>query len=505
MNIEYHTINELEWRCTEEREEHMGIVNVVCGVIGKMYTEKKVAAELESIKKASGLKEQDWNAIWESISHYPEEVQTVLEAKNEDHVRLYDKDKQDVWAILDETKQLIDKEVPELFWLDFFNTIQLYTCQPIEHIYTTERVKKWSMGDLLYCIQNFLYGAESNRDIQLDTQVIFNYFENLIDETDKNVRIAQKGKDGEDYVGEVLRQYGENFHFLENIVIPAYEESGKTSETDVYVVNSKGIFVCEVKNYGDSGQILYMPDKGEWQILNAHGRLIANKPSAFEQNERHCNATRSFLKDHLGIEVPIYSVVIIANNGVQIQNENPNEHIVIRAQQIRKLVECCHDAIDEETQKKIIETFEENKLDANDFPVQINADKARYLQKLVKEYIPYLKENVKMAKAYEKEENKLKKITWAVIIALIILTMMPLVKEGEGLVILLGIMAWLEGYIANTKLSTAFAIAAIILLPIWILTLNNVVAAIGLVSMILSFWLTDKHDKKEQERENNQN
>ena len=83
--------------------------------------------------------------------------------------------------------------------------------------------------------------------------------------------------------------------------------------------------------------------------------------------------------------------------------------------------------------------------------------------------------------------------------------MMPLVKEGEGLVILLGIMAWLEGYIANTKLSTAFAIAAIILLPIWILTLNNVVAAIGLVSMILSFWLTDKHDKKEQERENNQN
>ena len=157
MNIEYHTINELEWRCTEEREEHMGIVNVVCSVIGKMYTEKKVAAELESIKKASGLKEQDWNAIWESISHYPEEVQTVLEAKNEDHVRLYDKDKQDVWAILDETKQLIDKEVPELFWLDFFNTIQLYTCQPIEHIYTTERVKKWSMGDLRYCIHNFLY------------------------------------------------------------------------------------------------------------------------------------------------------------------------------------------------------------------------------------------------------------------------------------------------------------------------------------------------------------
>lgn len=169
MNIEYPVIKELEWRCTEEREEHMGIVNVVCSVINKLYTQKKAAAEFESIKKASGLKEQDWNAIWESISGYPEEVQTVLEAKNEDHVRLYDKDKQDVWAIQDETKQLIEKEVPELFWIDFFKTIQLYTCQPMEVIFTTEKSKKLPMGDLLYDIRNFLYGAESNRDIQLDT------------------------------------------------------------------------------------------------------------------------------------------------------------------------------------------------------------------------------------------------------------------------------------------------------------------------------------------------
>ena len=477
----------------------MGIVDAIGTGVRKLYTERKAIEDFNQIKKESGLNEQDWNARWETVSGYPVEVQTVLEAKNEDHVKLYDKDKEDVWAIQGETKQLLNEEVPEIFWIDFFKTIQLFTCQPIEVIFQTKKPKKIPMDRLLYDIRNFLYGAESNRDIQLDTQIIFNNFENLIDDTDKHVRIAQKGKDGEDYVGQVLRQYGNKFHFLENIVIPAYEETGDTSETDVYIVNSKGIFVCEVKNYGDSGQVLYMPDNGEWKLFNEHRRLIANKPSAFVQNERHCNATRSFIKDHLGIEVPIYSVIIIANNNVQIENENPNEHIVIRAPQIRELVECCNDAIDEETQKKIVETFEENKLDPNDFPVKINADRARYLQKWVKEYIPYLKENVKMANAYEKRVSTQNKITWAITIVLAIMTMIPLVLEGEGLVILFGILAWGAGFVANTKLSTVFAIAAIILLPVWIITFKPALGALGIACIFISFLLIDRADKRNQE------
>lgn len=481
----------------------MGIVDAIGNAVDALYMHKKEFAEFQRIKSESGLMNQDWNVIWESISRYPVEVQTVLEAKNEDHVNLYDQDVRDVLDIQEETKQLLNDEVPDLFWIDFFRTIQLHTCDPIVTIFETEKSKHIDMNNLLYGIQNFLYGGESGRDIQLDTQILFNNFENLYDDSIKNVRIAQKGKTGEDYVGNVLRQCGGNFHFLENIVIPAYEESGNTSETDVYIINRKGIFVCEVKNYGDAGQTLYMPNVGEWQLLNAQGRVIANKPSAFVQNERHCNATKSFIKEHLGIEVPIYSVIIIANDYVKIQNENPYEHVVIKAPQIGELVQHGNDAIDDETQKKIVETFEEHKLDANDFPVKINADRARYLQSLVKNYIPYLKANEKMAHAFEKGVKKRNKIAWGITIVLAILGMMPLVKEGEWLVVLIGLFAWGGAYYANTKISAAFSIAAVILLPIWIITLMPQIGALGLVCMGLGYWLTDKEDKKRKENNGN--
>lgn len=122
-----------------------------------------------------------------------------------------------------------------------------------------------------------LYGDISEVDINIEAQAIYNSFLTLREESEKNVRIAQKGKSGEDYVSRILNQYRNKFFILENIVIPAYEEKGNTSETDVYIISSKGIFVCEVKNYGSSGQTLYIPEHGDWKILNSSGQFLANK------------------------------------------------------------------------------------------------------------------------------------------------------------------------------------------------------------------------------------
>lgn len=451
----------------------MGIEYLVEDIVNTLYTNKKNAKEFERIKQESGVQEKDWNLFLASISEYPEDAKTVLEAKNEDHVKLYDKDKQELLDIKNETMQLLKQEIPEIYG-------------------DTPKYRIFSINGSLSDIRKYLYGAESDRDIQSDVQIIFSNFDILLEETDKNVKRTQKGKNGEDYVGDVLRQYGDKFHFLENIVIPAYDAERKTSETDVYIVNSKGIFVCEVKNYGNVGQTLYMPEIGEWQLVNEYGRLLANKPSAFVQNHGHCNATRSFIGEHLGIEVPIYSVIIIANNDVQIQNANPNKHIVIRPQNIGELVECCEDAIDNETQKNIIEAFEKYKLDPNDFPVKINANKARCIQKWVKEYIPYIKANVKMAEVYKKSKDSNKKVAWAITIALTIIGMMPFIKEGEGLVILLGILAWGLTYCADSLLSLILSIAAVILLTIWIITLNPPLAVIGIVCMGIGYWRLNK-------------
>ena len=104
-----------------------------------------------------------------------------------------------------------------------------------------------------------------------------------------------------------------------------------------------------------------------------------------------------------------------------------------------------------------------------------------------------------MANAYEKRVSTQNKITWAITIVLAIMTMIPLVLEGEGLVILFGILAWGAGFVANTKLSTVFAIAAIILLPVWIITFKPALGALGIACIFISFLLIDRADKRNQE------
>ena len=456
----------------------MVIVDVIDMIIDMLYMDRKKRNDFALVKRQGGLPEQNWNEVWERANTFPVEVQTAYEAKNEDHVRLYDQDLNNVLSIQAETKQLLKNEDVLTFWSDVTKTDK-HSCSG-------------SVSSIPRSMRKFLYGGENDRDILSDTEHIYSNFEILIEDANKNVGIAQKGKTGEDYVGSMLKQYGSKFHFLENIVLPAYEEEGSTSETDVYIINCKGIFVCEVKNYGTDGQTIYMPRFGDWQLLNEQGRVIANKPSAFVQNERHCNATRSFIKEHLGIEIPIFSVVIIANDRVNIQNEAPYDHVAIKPQQIGELVGYGNDVIDEEMQMQIVEAFEEYKLDANDFPVKINADKARYLQSMVKNYIPYLKANKEMACAYEKREKAGRTVAWIITSILAILSMIPLVEEGEGLVIFLGVAAWGTTFLINNFFSAVFSIASIILLPVWIITLKPPIGALGIACMVLSFWISDK-------------
>ena len=244
------------------RKHLTSLVDAIGLGIRKLYTEKKAMVDFETIKKESGLKELDWNAVWESVSKYPAEVQTVLEAKNEDHVKLYDQDKQEIWKIQDETKQLLRDEVPELFWIDFFKTIQLYNCEPMQVIFEAKKSKEIKMDYLLYDIHDFLYGGESNRDIQLDTQIIFNNFENLIDETDKNVRITQieiiKGKNISTVIGEILAAVSDEYH-------------GKCYEKSYCTFNDEGI------------GILYTPDE------NILDKMSIKELIAYLNEDRYCD------------------------------------------------------------------------------------------------------------------------------------------------------------------------------------------------------------------------
>ncbi|MBP3611090.1 MAG: NERD domain-containing protein [Lachnospiraceae bacterium] len=445
----------------------MRLVDAVGKAVSKLYSEKKMLGDMQKVKEKSGLQEQDWRVFIEQKYKYPAEVQTVVEAPNEEHVKLYDKDLAEVNRIAKETGELIRKEIPEcvhINWLD--GTLELHTQREMVIMASQSGQTGADTNCLstnLYYAAPYLYGSNVDVDINLEAQVLYNSFMDLEDDSKKNVRIAQKGKTGEDYVSGVLNQYRNKFFVLENVVIPAYEEKGKTSETDVYIITSKGIFVCEVKNYGSMGQTLYIPEHGVWPLYNSSGHLLSEKPSAFEQNARHCNATRSFIKEHLGIEVPIIPVVIIANDVVDVRMENPNSNIVIRANQIYELVSEFQDVLSYETQKKITETFEKHQLDANDFPVKINADKANYAKNLIKEYIPYMKVNAELADIYKKSRKQSSMISWGIIGLLAALCLWYAFEDsmfaGVWGVVLIGISC-----IADTAISWICGIVALIAL-----------------------------------------
>lgn len=448
----------------------MKLLSVVQNVTSKFYMDKKVSADIQKIKEESGLQEINWRAFLQEKNKYPEEVQTVIEAQNQDHVKLYDEDIANIDKIMEETKGMVSDEIPECVHMHYLDgSIEFHKQVDLACIASSNGRSETSLSTKLLYAQPYLYGNTSEVDINIEAQAIYNSFLTLREESEKNVRISQKGKSGEDYVSRILKQYRNKFFILENIVIPAYEEKGNTSETDVYIISSKGIFVCEVKNYGSSGQTLYIPEHGDWKILNSSGQFLANKPSAFEQNERHCNATRSFIREHLGIEVPIIPVVIIANDIVDVTMENPEKDIVIRANQINELVSAFQDALTYDVQTKIVEAFENNKLDPNDFPVKINADRAKYVKELIKEYVPYMKANAKIADTYMKAEKQSRLISWAIIALAVVLFMIPAFEEGILGVILGGICVLL---LVMTS-STIGLILALVAAGAYLIVLNT--------------------------------
>lgn len=466
----------------------MKLLSVVQNVTSKLYMDKKVSVDIQKIKEENGLQEIDWRAFLQEKNKYPEEVQTVIEAQNQDHVKLYDEDIANIDKIMEEAKDMVNSEIPECVHMHYLDgSIEFHKQVDLACVASSNGRRETSLSTKLLYAQPYLYGDTSEVDINIEAQAIYNSFLTLREESEKNVRISQKGKSGEDYVSRILNQYRNKFFILENIVIPAYEEKGNTSETDVYIISSKGIFVCEVKNYGSSGQTLYIPEHGDWKILNSSGQFLANKPSAFEQNERHCNATRSFIREHLGIEVPIIPVVIIANDIVDVTMENPEKDIVIRANQINELVSAFQDALTYDVQTKIVEAFENNKLDPNDFPVKINADRAKYVKELIKEYIPYMKANAKIADTYMKAEKQSRLISWAIIVLAALLFMIPAFEEGLLGVILGGVCVFL---LAMTS-STIGLILALVAAGAYLVVLNTG-STVALVVYILAAFLCGK-------------
>lgn len=448
------------------------------------------------IKKEANLPEQDWGPYIQEKIIYPTEVQTVIEAPNEDHVAMYAEDLEIIEEEKSKSLKLIDSMIPHYHPINWLGerTIELVKKEPKYIIASLDRKKKQGidmeyLGTKLCLVGDYLYEGKSNVDLALTTQAAYNSYETLLEESEKNMLIAQKGKAGEDQVSRVLQQCRGRFFYLENVVIPAYGEKGKTSETDVYIINSKGVFVCEVKNYGRSGQTLVIPNTGDWEIYE-EDRFLKSKPSAFVQNERHCNATSAFIKEYIGKEVPIIPVVIIANDEVAVNRQTQNA--VIRADEIWGFVENWQDAVDYETQKQIVQAFEENMLDVNDFPMKLNRDRAGYLNSVIEELAPYLQVNEKIAVELTKMYVQGSTLSKILMLIIAVLCMIPAINYG---IIGAGLVAadLLIAYCTRSTLAVILGSISLVCAMIVFLTESPVFLAISIIGVVISWSMTFKN------------
>lgn len=114
------------------------------------------------------------------------------------------------------------------------------------------------------------------------------------------------GKYGEYLIYKKLRNFEINLgaKFLFNVYIP--KENGETTEIDVLMICSKGIFVFESKNY--SGWIFGNESQRNWTQVLPKGRGRSNKEKFFNpimQNRSHIK----HLKSLVGDDIPMRSII----------------------------------------------------------------------------------------------------------------------------------------------------------------------------------------------------
>lgn len=144
-----------------------------------------------------------------------------------------------------------------------------------------------------------------------------------------------KGRYGEYLTWKCLKSYErDGGRFLFNCYLPA--ENGKTSEIDVILIHSSGIFVMESKNY--SGWIFGKETDSHWTQTLPNGKGKARKERFYnpvKQNATHIK----WLKNIISFPIPIYSIIVFSKR-CTLKNIAVTSPLVtvIRRPQIQKTV-----------------------------------------------------------------------------------------------------------------------------------------------------------------------
>lgn len=149
------------------------------------------------------------------------------------------------------------------------------------------------------------------------------------------------GKFGEFLIYHYLKNF-ENIgaKFLFNAYIP--KENGETTEIDVLMLTSKGIFVFESKNY--SGWIFGSEDNVNWyqtmgSARNPHKEVFYNP---IMQNKSHIKNLTNLLEK----QIPMYSVIVFSNRCMLKNVKTKSKNLgVVNCYNVGKVVSFIYDNI----------------------------------------------------------------------------------------------------------------------------------------------------------------
>ena len=222
---------------------------------------------------------------------------------------------------------------------------------------------------------------------------VLNKISELQDDFSDQLAIITKGQQGEDAVKEILDIFEGEFISKYNVLLPSSTNAKQeTSETDVCIIAPQGVFVCEVKNIGHEGQTLTISRDGKWLITNDY--IIQNdfnngRSTPAHQNNIHCAEIRRFLKTKGFHNTPVFPMVIIANNDIEI--DNCSDYPVIRKEFIyNHITSANRTVLSKDIRRQIACAFDNVHIPERSFPILTVADPANsiidYLEKLIAQY-----------------------------------------------------------------------------------------------------------------------
>lgn len=128
------------------------------------------------------------------------------------------------------------------------------------------------------------------------------------------------------------------------------ENNGTTSQIDHILINSRGVFVIETKNY--SGQIYGEDNWHEWTQVLQYGKVKNKFYNPVKQNTTHVYRLRSIIKN-----IPIHPVVVFVQNNT----ENIKSQVVVPLRDLSRYVNFGPAVLTPEAMKNIYDTLMKNR------------------------------------------------------------------------------------------------------------------------------------------------